>query len=453
MKVSKMQSKIKGKFIALAGVFLFFAGKGASLGADESITLKYANSAAQTSVQVLHDMKGMAYLPLMEVARFYGIEVQFDSQTHKVTLSKGKIHGNLVLSQALFLVTDPDMSVPIEPVEMISGRLGIPPSSVGDVLGPVLDEQVDYSTDQKMVVAGGVRDDEFRTTFSAQPVTNSSAVPATPTAVGVTQVAVPTAVPTLEPESEEEVEAPETEATQNPKEIPPPNKSIQARRIVIDAGHGGTDAGAPGRDRHYVEKQATLDIAKKVAEYLKEQDPQLEVMMTRDADYYITLKYRTDFANVHKADLFVSIHCNSNPREGAHGTEIYRYGAKASNKWAAMAAERENGGKEKEIPFYAQLQKSAYDKYSDQLACILEKKIEYRLGQHFRNVQHAPFYVLAHTDMPSILVETAFISNQKEENELRDPYWKDNMAKAIAEGILGYKDVVERNSENEQARR
>lgn len=286
-------------------------------------------------------------------------------------------------------------------------------------------------------------------------MTLTSAVPSTPTAVVAAQV-TPTAVPTLaeaETEETEETEDPPAHTQQLKEEPPPSNKTIRARRIVIDAGHGGTDAGAPGRDRRYVEKQATLDIAQKIAAYLKQQDPSLEVLLTRNADYYITLKYRTDFANTHGADFFVSIHCNSNPREEAHGTEIYYYGAKASNKWAAMAAERENGGKKTKIPFEAELKKEGYDRFSDELAKRVEKSIDYRLGQHFRNIQHAPFYVLAHTDMPSILVETAFISNPKEENKLRDPYWKDNMAKAIAEGILGYKDYVEGNSENEQARR
>jgi len=75
------------------------------------------------------------------------------------------------------------------------------------------------------------------------------------------------------------------------------------------------------------------------------------------------------------------------------------------------------------------------------------------MGQHFRNIQKAPFYVLAHADMPSILVETAFISNQEEENKLRDPYWRDKMAKAIAEGIISYKNLVEGSFENQHASR
>ncbi len=436
-------------------VFLSFFVLGSfSFGADDFITLKYADGKSEARVQVLRDMKAKAYLPLMEVARFYGVEVQFDSQTRKVSLTNGKVHGNLALSQPLFMATDPDMAVPIEPVEMIAGRLGIPSSSVEDVFGTIMDTQVSYSPDQQTIMAGGVRDDELRTASPAQPVTNSSAVPATPPTVGVTQVAVSTVVPTLEAASAAEVEIPETQPVRSLEEEPSSNQTMQVRRIIIDAGHGGTDAGAPGLDKRYVEKEATLEIAQKVAAYLKQENPNLEVFLTRHGDYYITLKYRTDFANAHGADLFVSIHCNSNPRKEAHGTEIYRYGAKASNKWAAMAAERENGrNKDNESSILIELKKDSYKKYSQKLAEIVEKSIEERLGQHFRNIQYAPFYVLAHADMPAILVETAFISNQKEENKLRDPYWKDNMAKAIAEGILGYKDVVEGNSENKQARR
>ncbi len=85
------------------------------------------------------------------------------------------------------------------------------------------------------------------------------------------------------------------------------------------------DSGAKGYTRKYFEKQATLDIAKRV-EALLAKDGDLEVLMTRSTDKYISLKYRTDFANRHSADLFVSIHCNSNPGRLATGTEIYYYG-------------------------------------------------------------------------------------------------------------------------------
>jgi len=449
--------KIKPRLSVLAGALSSFAAVGLCPGAQESVLLKFANGSGQASVGVLHDIKGKAYLPLMEVAKFYGVDVQFDAQTRKVTLSKGKVRENLALSQPVFLTTDPDMSVPIDPVEVVSGQLGIPPDSVEDSFGTLLDNQVSYLQDQQAIVAGGVRADEIQPDTQARTMTAPTAVPATPTAVEVTQV-TPTAVP-----ASEEAGGPEAPTKEKPadekhvtrlEDEPPANKVMWARRIIIDAGHGGNDAGAPGRDHRYVEKEATLDIANKLVTYLKEMDPQLEVLMTRNADYYITLKYRTDYANTHNGDLFVSIHCNSNPRKEAHGTEIYIYSAKASNQWAAKAAERENGWKKgNKLTIFEELKKDRYTYYSSKLAEMTEKRIENRMGQHFRNIQKAPFYVLAYSDMPAILVETAFISNQKEENKLRDPYWKDNMAKAIAEGVIGYKDVVEGNSGNEQARR
>ena len=452
-----MRPKTKPILYSLSAALVILWGSSGPLYADDSALLKYTYKPDQAKVGLLRDMKGKTYLPLMDLAQFYGVQVQFDSQTRRVSLLKGKNALKLVLSQPVFMATGPDdMSVPIEPVEVIAGQLGIPPASAEDVFATILDLQVNYLPDQQALVAGGVNLVEPRPESAAPtgPSNNSSAVPAANTAVGAPSTAAPTAVPTLEEAREPEEETSKTPADKRNTEEPPPSQTIRARRIIIDAGHGGTDAGAPGYDRRYVEKEATLDIAKRVANYLKGKDDDLEVLMTRDADYYITLKYRTDFANSHDADLFVSIHCNSNPREGAHGTEIYRYGSKASNRWAAMAAERENGWKRgNKLTMLEELKKEGYEKYNRKLAEIVEESIAERLGQHFRNIQQAPFYVLAHADMPSILVETAFISNNGEENKLRDPYWRDNMAKAIAEGILGYKKVVEGNGENQEARR
>ncbi len=420
------------------------------LTADESVSLKYTYRLDQGLVTVLHDIKGKVYLPLREVAQFYGADLQFDSQTRRVSLQKGKNQVKMVLSQPIFLILDPESSFPMDPVEVVSGQLAIPPESAGDVFGTLLNVNVRFLADQQALVAGGVREEELRQEILAQAgqPKNSSAVPATIAAVGITQVAIPTAAPSLEPTP--------TEETQAAEEEPPTGQIEKIRRIVIDAGHGGNDAGAPGRDHRYFEKQATLDIAQRVTSYLKEEqhgEKEFEVLMTRTGDYYITLKYRTDFANSHNADLFVSIHCNSNPRSGAHGTEIYQYGSRASNKLAEVAAVRENSGSDFMDYTFADLRTKFYKFRSQKLAEMVESSIREKMGQHFRNIQHAPFYVLAHAEMPSILVETAFISNQEEENKLRDPYWRDKMAKAIAQGIIAYKDRVEGMDENKQARR
>jgi N-acetylmuramoyl-L-alanine amidase len=224
------------------------------------------------------------------------------------------------------------------------------------------------------------------------------------------------------------------------------------KRIIIDAGHGGHDAGAPGFDRRFNEKTATLDIAKRVAGFLKE-ERDMVVLLTRKDDHFISLKGRTDFAKSHQGDLFISIHCNSNPRKAAHGTEIYMYGSKASNPSAAAAASRENfGGNDLDF-MMMDLSAGRYKTRSSFLADHVESNIAEILGQHFRNIQKARFYVLAHADMPAILVETAFISNKEEENKLRDPYWREKMAKAITAGVLEYKDYLEGNLVDRQARR
>jgi N-acetylmuramoyl-L-alanine amidase len=262
-------------------------------------------------------------------------------------------------------------------------------------------------------------------------------------------VEAPPAAAVPEPENTQEVQP-------QARPVVPENVSsdqiYQVRRIVIDPGHGGRDIGARGYDRKFCEKIATLDIAKRVAKILGS-DANLDVFMTRDRDKYITLKYRTDFANQHKADLFVSIHCNSNPRSLATGTETYVYSARPSNKLAAVAAVAENEGRIDLAAWFAELHNQRYTGNSYALAREVDDRIKGRLKQKLRRVQKAPFYVLRQVDMPAILVETAFISNKAEEVKLKDPYWREQIAKAIADGILVYRDLVGGKGDNQQARR
>jgi N-acetylmuramoyl-L-alanine amidase len=187
-----------------------------------------------------------------------------------------------------------------------------------------------------------------------------------------------------------------------------------------------------------------LAIASKVVRLLREQ-PGLTVLMTRDRDYFVTLKGRTQYANKHKADLFVSIHCNSTPRSkalNASGTEIWVYSPKKKNHYADFEASQENNEGDG-IDFFSDLHYQAYYRRSYKVAEKVEGFINKFLGQPFRRVQQANFYVLGRVDMPSILIETAFISNPREEFKLEDTDWQDNMAKAIADGILSYRNIVE----------
>jgi N-acetylmuramoyl-L-alanine amidase len=428
------------------------------LNEGETLLLRYTYKTEQLSITVLKDAQGKDYLPLLDLARFYKVQVDFDSQSRRVTLSKGKNKLKVVLSQPAYLVLEPEVSYPLEPLEMISGQLAVPPSSAEDLIGTVLAIPVHFVAEQKALVAGGVTGREIQQEILAEKslTTTPTPQPASSAAAGPTSVESPAAAPSS-------LALGVTEGTQKAPQSTPPSLPLvrkaprgdqmeTVKRIIIDAGHGGHDAGAPGFDRRFNEKTATLDIAKRVAGFLKE-ERDMVVLLTRKDDHFISLKGRTDFAKSHQGDLFISIHCNSNPRKAAHGTEIYMYGSKASNPSAAAAASRENfGGNDLDF-MMMDLSAGRYKTRSSFLADHVESNIAEILGQHFRNIQKARFYVLAHADMPAILVETAFISNKEEENKLRDPYWREKMAKAITAGVLEYKDYLEGNLVDRQARR
>jgi N-acetylmuramoyl-L-alanine amidase len=309
---------------------------------------------------------------------------------------------------------------------------------------------VRFSGDPPQLVAGGIKADEIKKEILAETrqARQAPALPA-PTAT-LAAAALPT--PTETDEDKDDKEAPPLPAPRVEEALPSEKQVYRVRRIIIDPGHGGRDAGARGFDRKYCEKEATFKIAKRVAELLRE-DPNLEVFMTRTSDYFISLKYRCEFANRHNGDLFISIHCNANPKSKTTGTETYYYSPRASNRLAAVAAVRENGQVDYKQTILNDLHHSAYNSRSETLAFEVHRLIRDRLKQHIRHIQHAPFYVLRQVDMPSILIETAFISNKTEEIKLKDPYWRDNIAKSIADGILSYRDIVESTSENKQARR
>jgi N-acetylmuramoyl-L-alanine amidase len=446
----KMNNRFLNFFLLRPIVGLFFLlAPICPLDANDSMTLKYTYRPDEIQVTPLKNSLGRAYMPLADVAKFYGIDLQFDAQTRRVFLSKNKNQVQLVLSQPMFLVTNPTESFPTDPVEEIAGQLAVTPATAQDLLTAILGINTDYLSDQQALIVGGLRPDQLRNEIAAQEQ-------ATPfSAVGtVPLVAISSISQEVGARGEEEV------VQTNPvvKSRVDSKQGYHVRRIVIDAGHGGKDIGARGYDNRYFEKQATLAIATKVV-FLLQKHPELEIYMTRNKDYFVTLKGRAAFANKNKADLFVSIHCNSTPRGReniATGTEIYVYSSKSSSHSADFAARLENTGEEKEGFYSIGFGDLYYKRYESRSITAAEKVwgfIHKRLGQHMRRVQRANFYVLARVDMPSILIETAFISNPREELKLEDPAWQDKMAKSIADGILTYRDVAEGSNGIEQARR
>lgn len=229
---------------------------------------------------------------------------------------------------------------------------------------------------------------------------------------------------------------------------PPPQPTIpQAKSyktIVLDPGHGGKDPGARGR-RGTEEKDITLRVALRLRDLLSKQ-PGVRVLMTRDQDVFIELEERAKFANRHDADLFVSIHVNSHPSRAVKGIEIYHFG-EAKDQRALEVAARENGTPLNSTGigveyFLADLLTAKKIEESMELAWTTKESLVTHMNSHYTVTDHgvktAPFYVLRHTSMPSILAEIAFISNPSEEDLLRKNTFIRDVADSLLNGVKSF---------------
>lgn len=214
----------------------------------------------------------------------------------------------------------------------------------------------------------------------------------------------------------------------------------KVRRIVLDAGHGGHDAGAIG-PTGVKEKDVTLAIALKLARLLRTRG--YEVVLTREDDRFLALEERTRVANEAHGDLFISIHANAHHKRSQGGIETYSLNV-ASDRFAMRLAARENASTERSVGdlqfLLADLAARANTADSDRLASLVQdnlvKKVRSEHGAvHNRGVKHALFYVLLGAKMPAILVETAFVSNKREEKWLASKTFQQNVATAMADGI------------------
>ena len=229
-----------------------------------------------------------------------------------------------------------------------------------------------------------------------------------------------------------------------------PEKPKVARMatIVIDPGHGGEDPGARGR-RGSLEKDITLTIARRLKAMI-DAEPNMRALLTRDADYYVPLQVRVDKARRVKADLFVSVHADAFIKPHARGSSVFAL----SERRATSEAARWLAKKENEADLVGGVNIDVKDKYLAQTLLDLSQtatidhslrlgnSVLGELGQvntlHKAHVEQASFAVLKSPDIPSILVETAFISNPDEEKRLNDDAYQDKLARAILSGIKRY---------------
>jgi N-acetylmuramoyl-L-alanine amidase len=218
--------------------------------------------------------------------------------------------------------------------------------------------------------------------------------------------------------------------------------------IALDPGHGGEDPGAVGRGGNF-EKNVVLSIAHRLKARL-EQQANVRVMLTRDGDYFVPLPVRVQKARKVQADLFVSIHADAFIEPTARGSSVFALSEKGASSTAARwLANKENaadlvGGvnisnKNQQLASVL-LDLSTTAQINDSLK--LAKHVLGEIGSinrlHKPQVEQAGFAVLKAPDIPSILVETAFISNPEEEAKLTDERYQDQMAEALARGIRKY---------------
>jgi N-acetylmuramoyl-L-alanine amidase len=235
-----------------------------------------------------------------------------------------------------------------------------------------------------------------------------------------------------------------------PKELLVPEKKQVTQFIVvaIDAGHGGEDPGAKGR-KGTKEKKITLKIAK-ILKRLIDQEANMKAVLIRNGDYYIPLKKRVSKARKVKADIFISIHADAFRKRNVRGSSVFALSERgATSAFAKFLANKENesdliGGvsiDDKE-PILARtlldLSQSATINDSLRLGNYVLKEIKKVNKLHKKRVEQAGFAVLKAPDIPSILVETAFLSNPKEEKNLRSKKFQTKLAKGILRGIKKY---------------
>jgi N-acetylmuramoyl-L-alanine amidase len=229
-----------------------------------------------------------------------------------------------------------------------------------------------------------------------------------------------------------------------------PDKSKVARLaiVVLDAGHGGEDPGARGRLGSQ-EKTITLDIARRLKALIDAEDG-MRAVLTRDGDYYLPLAQRVEKARKLRADLFVSIHADAFIKPHARGSSVFALSERrASSEAARWLASKENasdliGGVNLGVKdrYLAQtlldLSQTATIDHSLRLGSAVLAALKHVNTLHKEQVEQASFAVLKAPDIPSILVETAFISNPEEEQRLNDDAYQDKLARAVLAGIKRY---------------
>jgi N-acetylmuramoyl-L-alanine amidase len=221
------------------------------------------------------------------------------------------------------------------------------------------------------------------------------------------------------------------------------------KRIVIDPGHGGHDTGTISASGMR-EKDLVLDVGRRLRAFIKNNYPDVEVIMTRDTDRFVALEERTAIANSRRADLFISVHANASPSRAASGVETFFLSPDRAPAEDLQAAARENArlasdkSGEKPEPMFASVTVGNRVAESRELARYIQAGLVRGIGAQSprtamnRGVKHAPFVVLLGAAMPSVLAEVSFLSNPKDEALLQTGQFRERVAASLFAGLNAY---------------
>ena len=235
--------------------------------------------------------------------------------------------------------------------------------------------------------------------------------------------------------------------------------------VVIDAGHGGKDPGNLGTGRYSLtEKDVTLDVSNKLAEYIRKKMPDVKVILTRTGDSFPKLSSRVKIANNAEADVFISIHCDAFTTEKARGCGTYVMGMHKTEE-SLNSAMRENASIFKEDNYEdnydgfdpndpdtyiaLSLRQNVFLDNSLQLGSLIQNQFRDKVGRKDRGVRQAGYYVISFTTMPSVLVELGFLTNPNEEDFLQSEDGRTYMASALFRAFRDYRDIHKPQITNE----
>jgi N-acetylmuramoyl-L-alanine amidase len=242
-------------------------------------------------------------------------------------------------------------------------------------------------------------------------------------------------------------------SAEKPPQPPQPTKEgysmarqlgLGIQRIVIDPGHGGKDPGALGKSGT-MEKIIVLDICQRLKKLLAAHNG-LEIIMTRDSDIYVPVENRTVIANQKRADLFISVHANSNPSKKRSGVETF-YLNFSQDPSVIETAALENATSTKNLSemrsILEKIAKNSKVMESKELADNIQKNVVRTLQKQYKEIKDlgykgGPFWVLIGVETPSVLVEVSYLSNVKDETRLKSAQYRQNIAQGIYSGIKEY---------------